>query len=165
MKKILLFALVGIVSVVACNSDGMPGAWKEHNLLRYDLPVSVMGPDSVKVTSNNLLFSKDVTIEGALEKGYGIQIYSSEARSQDPKKIKAEELGASKSHQYFSELLQDDEQGFIYTTKLDSANVYHAFRYIKVQGDKEYVYQNLSGRKYNLDEVKKMYAAVQPNKK
>ena len=157
--------LIAIVTLIACNGGGTPGAWKEHNLLRYDLPVSVMGPDSVNVNSNNLLFSKDVTIEGVLEEGYGIQIYSSEASSQDPKKIKAEELGASKKHQYFSELIQDDEQGFIYTTKLDSANIYHRFKYIKVQGAKEYIYQDLSGRKYDLDDVKKMYAAVQPKKK
>lgn len=165
MKKVLLFVFAGIVLLAACKSDGTPGAWKEHNLLRYDLPVSIMGPDSVNVTSNNLLFSKDVTIEGALEDGFGIQIFSSEASSQDPKKIKAEELAASKRHQYFSELIQDDEQGFIYTTKLDSANVYHGFKYIKVQGAREYIYQNLSGRKYNLNDVKKMYAAVQPQKK
>ena len=165
MKKTLLITVVVMVSMIACSSNGTQGAWKEHNLLRYDLPVSIMGPDSINVTSNNLLFSKDVTIEGALEDGFGIQIYSSEASSQDPKKIKAEELAAVKRHQYFSELIQDDEQGFIYSTKLDSANVYHAFSYIKVQGAREYIYQNLSGRKYDLDDVRKMYAAVQPKKK
>jgi len=165
MKRIIFIGILGVGILFGCNSEGTPGAWKEHNLLRYDLPVRVMGPDSVKVTSNNLLFSKDVTIEGALEDGYGIQIFSSEASSQDPKKIKAEELAASKKHQFFDELIQDDDQGFIFSTKLDSANVYHGFKYIKVQGAKEYIYQNLSGRKYDLDDVKKMYKAVQPKKK
>ncbi len=69
MNKNVLFAFVAMVSLVACSSNGTPGSWKEHNLLRYDLPISIMGPDSVIVISDNLLFAKDVTIEGALEKG------------------------------------------------------------------------------------------------
>jgi len=93
------------MAIVACNNGGTPGAWKEHNLLQYDLPVTIVGPDSIRVTSNNLMFSKDVTVEGVLEDGYGVQIFSSEASSQDAKKIKAEELAASKKHQYFNEII------------------------------------------------------------
>ncbi len=159
MNKNVLFAFVAMVSLVACSSNGTPGSWKEHNLLRYDLPISIMGPDSVIVISDNLLFAKDVTIEGALEKGFGVQIFSSEASSQDPKKIKAEELGASKQHKYFDELIQDDETGFIYSTKIDSAHIYHGFKYVKVQGAREYIYQNLGGRQFSLEEVHKMYSA------
>jgi len=60
MKRIIFIGILGVGILFGCNSEGTPGAWKEHNLLRYDLPVRVMGPDSVKVTSNNLLFSKGI---------------------------------------------------------------------------------------------------------
>lgn len=157
--------IIGAVILAGCSGDSTPGSWKEHNLLKYDLPVRIMGPDSVRVTSDNLLFQKDVTIEGVLEDGFGVQIFSSSATSQDATKLKADELAATKEHRYFKELIQDDEQGFIYSTEIDSANVYHQFKYLKVQGSQEYLFQSLSGRKYDLNDVKKMYKAVQPKQK
>jgi len=164
MKKTIWIAFVVTVILAGCTSSGAPGSWKEHNLLQYDLPVRIMGPDSVKVTASNLLFQKDVTIEGVLEDGYGVQVFSSSTSSQDATKIKAEELAATKEHRFFKELIQDDAQGFIYSTEIDSANTYHQFKYVKVQGANEYLFQSLSGRKYDLDDVKKMYEAVQPKK-
>jgi len=163
MEKLIL-VLVFVSLLIACG-DSAPGSWKEHNLLRYDLPISVMGPDSVTIEANNLLFDKDITIEGALDKSYGIQIFSSDARSQDVKKVKAEELADTKLHKFFDELIEDNEDGFIYSTRIDSSNIYHAFKYVKIQGDKEYIYQNLSGRQYSIDDVRKMYSAIQPKKK
>jgi len=165
MKKTIWIACIGAMMLAGCAGDSAIGSWKEHNLLQYDLPIRIMGPDSVKVTSDNLLFQKDVTIESVLEDGYGIQIFSSEASSQDATKLKADELAATKQHKFFKELIQDDEQGFIYSTEIDSVNIYHQFKYIKVQGSKEYLFQSLSGRKYDLDEVKKMYKSVQPKQK
>lgn len=111
------------------------------------------------------MFQKDVTIEGLLEEGYGVQIYSAEASSTDAAKIKAQRLADTKQHRFFGELIQDDDHGFIYTTQIDSANVYHGFNWVVVKGGNEFIFQQLSARQYDLNQVEKMYAAVKGPRK
>ncbi|MBT8219892.1 MAG: hypothetical protein KJP00_08705 [Bacteroidia bacterium] len=157
--------VVGIVMFMVGCSAGNNGDWKAHNLLRYDLPISIMAPDSVIVTSDNLLFTKDVTVKGALEEGYNVQIFSSEASTLDPKVIKTQQLADVKTNPYFKELIKDEDQGFIYRTEIDSVNINYGFKWIKVQGDNEFVFQNGIGRFFTLEEVEKMYDACKGPKK
>lgn len=164
MKLTSLLSVLVFLFLIACSS-GNSGDWKSYNLLKYDLPVIVMAPDSVVIKSDNLMFQKDVTIEGALEEGYGVQIFSTDASSMDAGKIKAQQLADIKQHRYFGEVLKEEEHGFIYTTQLDSANTYHGFKYVVVKGGNEFVFQQMSARKYDLEQVEQMYNAVKGPKK
>lgn len=148
-----------------CCSDANNGEWRTHNLLKYDLPISIIGPDSVLINSNILMSTRDVTVQGAFDKGYSVQIFSSEASTLDPKNIKNQQLIDVKTNPYFKEVIKDDNQGFIYRTEIDSLNINYGFKWIKVQGDNEYIFQNGIGRFFTLEEVEKMYDACQGPKK
>lgn len=151
--------VVGITLLLICCSKGNNGEWRSHNLLKYDLPISVMAPDSVIITADNLMFTKDVTIKGAFDESYSVQIFSSEASTLDPKAIKNQQLLDVKTNPYFKEVIQDEDQGFIYRTEIDSLNINYGFKWIKVQGDNEFIFQNGIGRFFTLEEVEKMYEA------
>ena len=157
--------VVGVVWLMMGCSGGDNGDWRSHNLLRYDLPISIIGPDSVIVTSDNLLFAKDVTIKGAFDEGFSVQIFSSEANTLDPKAIKEQQLADVKTNPYFKEVIKDEEQGFIYRTEIDSLNINYGFKWVKVQGDNEFIFQNGIGRFFTLEEVEKMYDACKGPKK
>lgn len=49
---------------------------------------------------------------------------------------------------------------FIYRKKISEDRINHDFRYIKIQGDQEYMFQvGLMGQ-FSLEDVKAMYASV-----
>ncbi|RLD18025.1 MAG: hypothetical protein DRI69_11070, partial [Bacteroidetes bacterium] len=62
---------------------------------------------------------------------------------------------------YYQKIMSDDDQGFIYQTAIDSTYINYGFRYFRLQGDKEYVFQTSLGGKYTLEAVQQMYKAVQ----
>ena len=52
------------------------------------------------------------------------------------------------------------DNGFIFEKKLSPDHLNYDFRYFKVQGDKEYVFQTGLIGKFSLEDVKGMYGAV-----
>lgn len=158
MKKIsyLLFAAT---LLFACKNDPIQD-WKETNLLACcQLPISVLAPDSATIKSSNLgdLF-KDITIKSGSD--YFVQIYASEATTNDIAKIKSDQLKQVKEFPFFSRMVEEDEDGFIYENKIDSTNINYGFRYIAVKGDMEYLFQpGLTGL-FTEGQARRMFEAV-----
>lgn len=135
--------------------------WKPTSLMPYGVPVTIMAPDSVVVKTSDMGgLLKDITVRGGED--YYIQIYATDAETTDISKIKANQLAEVKSNRYFSRIVREEEPGFIYQTQIDSNNINYGYRYIRVEGDKEYIFQpGLTGI-YSLEEVERMYDAVKP---
>jgi hypothetical protein len=91
---------------------------------------------------------------------YHIEIYESDAVSRDKAEIKSRLLDDVQSNPYFQKIVVDEESGFIYENAVDSNYINYGFRYLKLQGDKEYVYQTGLGKKFTLDQVEQMYEGV-----
>ena len=67
--------------------------------LSYGVPAVVMAPDSAKVTVDDLLGQKDITIEG---ENYSVQLFVSDASTTNPTEVKNTVLADVQNQQYFS---------------------------------------------------------------
>ena len=63
--------------------------------------------------------------------------------------------------QTFSKIVEEDEKGFIFEKKYSEDRISYDFRYVRLQGDKEFVFQTGLLGQFDLEEVKRMYEAVQ----
>ncbi|MCB0644412.1 MAG: hypothetical protein KDC44_22360 [Phaeodactylibacter sp.] len=154
------FFLFGVVSIVffACQSDKNQGM-AELDLTRYGAPVSILAPDSAKVTTQDYGISKDISVQAGPD--YYVMVLASEANTMEVSKVKADQLQNVKEGTFFSQIVEEHDQGFIYENKLDSMNIFYGFRYIKIQGDKEFVFQEGLSGGFDLEAVQRMYQAVQ----
>lgn len=160
MKKSLLFVLA-VFLMWACQQNSTEQDWAEKDLLQYGIPITIMAPDSAEVNSSDLGgLIQDVTIKKGDD--YYIQIYASGAETTDIAKIKSNQLSEVKSNRYFSKIMKEDTDGFIYETKIDSSAINYGFRHVRVQGDKEFIFQTGLVGNFSLEEVEKMYEAVRP---
>lgn len=151
-----------ILGLLSCQSDSTANL-QPLDLMRYDIPLTIMAPDSVNVKTMDLVIQKDVTVKGALTDDYYVQIYAADAATNDIAQVKAEQLTEVKSNRYFSKIVEEEDMGFIYETKIDSTNNY-GFRYIHLQGDKQYIFQTGLIGTFSQEDVKGMYNAVKQGK-
>jgi hypothetical protein len=75
-------------------------------------------------------------------------------------KVKSDQLNTVKDTRYFSKIVREEEEGFIYESAFDSTTTGYGFRYIQIKGDKEYVFQTGLVGTFSLEEVENMYKAV-----
>lgn len=158
MRKIAYFCLALLV-FAACRQDEF-GDWQETNLLACcQLPISVMAPDSVDIKSSKLggLY-QDITLRKGSD--YFVQIYASDANTNDIARIKSDQLEQVRALPYFSRVVEEEEQGFLYENVIDSTNINYSFRYVALVGDKEFIFQpGLTGL-FTEGEARRMYEAV-----
>lgn len=144
--------------MISCKSADPMEAYKDLDLMSYGLPIKIKAPVGSVVESDNLGFIQDVTIKG--DNNFYIQIQGGTATTTDISTIKTEYLSNIKNSKYFSRIIEEDESGFIYEKDLGDSNLNFDFRCIRIQGDKEYIFQRGLVGKYTLEEVKLMYDAV-----
>ncbi len=154
------YILIACIIFLACQDTASKSDLQPLDLLQYGIPITILAPDSVVVKSGNLSFSQDVTIKGE-EPGYDIQIFGYDASTTNPETVKIEQLADIKSNRYFSKIIQEDPVGFIYEIALDSTSLNYGFKHIRIQGDKEYIFQTAMVGSFNLEDTKRMYEAVQ----
>lgn len=158
--KFYYILLVCCISLLACQGTVSKSDLQPLDLLQYGIPITILAPDSVAVKSGNLSFSQDVTIRGEAP-GYDIQIFGYDATTTNIETVKTQQLADIKSNRYFSKIVQDDPAGFIYEIAFDSTSLNYGFKHIRIQGDKEYVFQTAMVGSFNLEDTKQMYEAVQ----
>ena len=150
------------VFLSSCQSDGGSDL-QPLDLMQYNIPLTIQAPDSVNVKTMDLVVQKDVTVRGATDENYYVQIYASDAATNDLAQAKAEQLSEVKSNRYFSKIVEEEDAGFIYENKIDSTTNY-GFRYIHLQGDQQYVFQTGLIGNFTQESAKRMYDAVQQGK-
>lgn len=156
------FFLAMAIALSSCTSDAT-GNWKSLDLMKYNLPVTIMAPDSAEVKSSSLSgVMQDVTIDSPADR-YSVQIFSSQASTNDLTRLKAEQLQLVRDNRYFSNIVREEPNGFIFMNQIDSTSIY-GFRHIVYQGDQEIVFQNSFGGTFTLEETEAMYAAVKQKK-
>ncbi len=159
--KCYYYLLAIVLGLTACQKD-YSDDWKPLNLLEYGLPVTLLAPDSAQVEVTDLGLLQDVKVEGKADENYSIQIYASEAETNDISRLKADQLTDIKDNRLFSRIVREEEQGFIYETRIDSS-FFYSFRYVHVKGDKELIFTTGLADTYQLEEVEAMYNAVKEN--
>lgn len=154
---ILLFACL----LFACQQEAVTNL-KPLDLLQYDVPITIMAPDSAEVKTMDLLVQKDITIKGGDD--YSVQIFVSDATTTDTKLIVAELLADVKKNPYFTKVVKEDTDGFIYETAVDSTHISYGFRQVRVQGDREFIFRTGLIGTFNQKQTERMYEAVRPIK-
>jgi len=157
--KILLIFTCCLTLVFSCKNADPTEGFQTLDLMQDGLPIKIKAPEGAVVVSDNLGFIQDVTIKG--DGNYYVQIQGGSATTFDAKVVKNNLLTDLKNAKYFSKIIEENETGFIYEKDLGGDNLNYDFRFVKIQGDKEYVFQRGLVGQYTLEEIKTMYNAVQ----
>jgi hypothetical protein len=143
--------------VISCGqerSEELP----ELDLMRCGMPIVIRAPEGATVKTMDLVLSKDITV---IKGDFHLQIFESEADSRDLNEIKQRLLEEVRNHTYFDTVLLEDKAGFIYSTRVNENYTNYGFRYVRIQGDNEYVFQQGLGGKFSREAIDVMYRAVQ----
>ena len=144
-----------VVFAFSCKND--KSKEKNLDLLQYGFPISINAPENAEVKTSDFGIMQDLTVKG--DDNYSIQILKGEATTNDVAKSKAEQLSLVKSGMYFSKVIEEYEDGFIFEKDIDGKLNYD-FRYIKIMGDQEYIFQTGLIGTFTESEVKDLYASV-----
>ena len=144
--------------MVYCTQDPS-SKYSKLSLLEYGFPIDIMAPDSPVIKTFDLVVKKDITIQKGDD--YLVQIFMGNATIYDAKRVKDQLLDDFREdNEYFEELILNEDQGFIYKTAVDTLNPNYGFFYVKVQGDKEFIFQPGIMADFSLEEIERMYGAV-----
>ena len=155
--KLSPFVLLSILAILAsCRKDEMK--MEKLDLQSHGIPLTIMAPDSAEIQEKVYPFMRDITIRK--DDCYFVQIFEFDAPNLDAAGEKLRQLAAVKEDPYFKEMIREDEQGFIYCRTQDSTTLNFDFRYIKIVGPKELIFQTGLVGIFSLDDVKRMYKSV-----
>ena len=155
-KFVLIFLTMSVM--FACKSDHTKGL-ESLDLMSKGIPIKIMAPVGSEVLSEDFGVMKDVTIKKGDD--FYLQILASNAMTTDKTAIINGQKSDVQNAPYFSKFIQEDADGFIYEKQIDSSKINYDFRYVKLQGDREYMFQTGLIGSYSLEDVKRMYQAVQ----
>jgi len=102
-------------------------------------------------------FYKDVTVKKGDD--YFVQILSTSATTTDINSLKSDQLNEVKKNPYFKKIVFEEANGFIFEKQIDSLFNYD-FRYVKIQGSNEYIFQTGLFGKFSEEVVRDMYESV-----
>ncbi len=157
MKDLFFISLI-LLLLSSCSSDRTEPL-KSLDLLKYGVPVTILAPDSPEVKTMDLIVQKDITIRKGND--YFVQIFMSDAVTTDVSKVLKEQMEQTKTNPYFSKFLTEDAHGYIYELQVDSSATTYGFKFVKIQGDNEFVFQTGLSGLFNEEQVRRMYQAVQ----
>ena len=156
--RYLLVLLLPFFALLGCQSEP-EDRYTELDLLEYGVPVTIMAPDSTTVKSSDLGgLMKDVTVKG--DGNYDLQILASSTNSSDIARAKAEALSNVKGKRYFSKIVDESADGFLYEMQLDTNQIYYGFRHIVLQADQEIIFSQGMTSTLSREEAERIYEAV-----
>lgn len=126
--------------------------------MSYGVPISIKAPEGSTVEANDLGIMKDVIIKS--NEDYYVQVYASEATTLKVADVVKDQLNDVKNGPFFSKVIEEYEDGFIFEKMIDSTNINFGFRAVKIMGDQEYLFQTGLFGKFTEDQVRVMYESV-----
>ena len=153
LSSLILACLI----LVGCNgkkSDNYPS----KDLLKHGFAISVKAPDDAEIKFDDLGIMQELTI--IKDNEYNIQILKSITNTTSAKQAIEGQKGLVKNDLYFSKIIEEYDNGFIFEKKIDD-NINYDFRYIKLIGEHEYIYQTGMVGTYTEESVREMYNSVQ----
>ena len=157
LRSLLVGFSILIVST-SCHQDPAAGM-AELDLMSYGMPIVIHAPEGADVRKMDLVVSKDILVDAGPD--FKVQIFESNADTRDLAEIKQRMETEVRRSPYFSKILKEDASGFIYETQVDSNYVNFGFRHVRIQADKEYIFQQSLGGKFTQEAIESMYSAVQ----
>ncbi len=156
----LLFLFFAFGSCSEKKENGLN--WPVLDLMPHGFPIAVLAPDSARVSVTKVGAIEDVTVVNEGVERYSLQIYVQPVITSDMAELKANQINEVKSNPDFRQILEEDEQSFIYSLNQLNGTTY-SFRYVHLQADKEYVFTTGFNETFTLEEVKRLLQAVRQN--
>lgn len=156
MRKIttILFATL---LFTACNGD-KSAKYPSTDLLKHGFSISVKAPADAEIASDDLGVMQELTIKSGDD--YNVQILKSNSNTTVLKEAVDGQMRMVKSDRYFSKVIEEYDNGFIFEKDIDG-NINYDFRYLKLIGDQEYIYQTGMMGTFTEESVRSMYKSVQ----
>ncbi len=155
LARALILLLASLVLLLSnCKSDTQSSY---TDLMQYGMPIKIKAPADAVYTSDDLGFMKDITVKSGND--YSIQILSGQAIDRDVSNLVMKQKFLVQIEDYFDSITEEYDGGFIYKKNIDGTEDYD-FRYIKVVGDNEYLFQTGLVGTYTLEQVKTMLESV-----
>jgi predicted membrane metal-binding protein len=139
--------------------DRVPSTWNYISLLKYDIPLNIQAPDDAEFKRTNFHILNDLTIISEKE-DYYLQIFSSRAREVLMDKILNQKKLSVRKNPYFSRFIEESDNGFIFMRKIGDYENYD-FRYVKLIGDREIVFQAPLFGKFDENTIRLMYMVAE----
>ena len=152
-----LLVILSLLLLAACqqNKEGLSAL----DLAPHGLPIVILAPDSATVQVKDYNFMRDITVRQ--DSSFFLQIFEFAAPKLDAAGEKLRQLTAVHEDPFFKEVIREDEQGFIFTRQSDSTALEYDFRYVRILGDKELIFQTGLVGTFSLEDVERMYVAIQ----
>ena len=148
--------VLGSILVIGCGSKS--ANYPSTDLLKHGFSISVKAPADAKIASDDLGVMKELTIQSGEE--YNVQILKSNSNTNIVKDAVNGQMKMVKSDRYFTKVIEEYDNGFIFEKDIDG-NINYDFRYIKLIGDQEYIYQTGMMGTFTEEAVRTMYDSVQ----
>lgn len=145
-----------LIFLFACKQEPV---LPDLDLVKYGLGVKIKAPEGAEVKLSDMGIMKDVSVKSGPD--FYLQILNSEAINYNASKLKEEEKQDLMKESYFSRIVQEDENGFIFEKDYGDGKLNYDFRYYKIQGDQEYKFQAGLIGNFSEESVRLMYEAVQ----
>ena len=162
MYKNIICLFLGLGLIVSCAEDPS-SQWEETNLIEYGVPLKIKAPDSIEVKKSSLAGMEDITIKG--DNAYSLQIFASEVNTRDLGVLVSEQRSLVQEENYFRAFEKEWDAGFIYSMQLDSNTITYDFRHIRLQGDKQYIFQAGMMDSHTQEEIERLVSAVRMENK
>ena len=151
-----IFFLFSLALLVSCGEP--QSELHDLDLLSHGMPVSLKAPEGSEISKSSIAFQQEVVIKGS--DNFNVLVSMDDVMLRDEAKLKEQKLSQAKENRYFFRVVEETENGFIYENRIDSTNSSYGFNYVRVKGDKEYIFQNARTGIFTLEEVKRMFEAV-----
>jgi hypothetical protein len=159
MKQNSTLLLVAIILILGCTANDAE-RWSETDLMSHGLPLKIEAPADLEVTRSLFSGSEEFKLSGA--KGYGMNVLVLEATTDNESLVKSELESLVERGKYFNKFVESENNGFVYQITIDSLHSVFGFRKVKIQGGKQFVFQNPYMSRLTEEEAKKLYNSI-PN--
>ena len=157
MKKYIFFILLSGVLLWNCKTDKTAN-YPSKDLLKHGFAISVKAPENAEIKSDDFGIMQELTIASGND--YNVQILKSVSNTTNVKEALDAQMKLVRGDIYFSKIIEEYDNGFIFEKKIDD-NVNYDFRFVKIIGEDEYIYQTGMIGTFAEESVREMYKSVQ----
>jgi len=154
--RLCALAISGVLAVTACTDH--PDGFHARHLGEYGLGLTLLVPDSAEIRVKDYGAMRDITIRDGAD--FYLQIFEFQSPTGDSAGEKLRQLNTARRDPFFREVIREDEHGFIYSKLVDTATVDYDFRYIRMLGEQELIFQTGLTGTYSLEAVSRMYLSA-----
>lgn len=156
------FRFLSIIIVLSfllngCKQKTENSDYQTFDLMKYGFPIEINAPIQSTFKKGASGQMSDLTI--ASDSDFNVQIFMNNAITTDIYKTKIAQRELVRNNPYFVKITEDYDDGFIFENKVDDKSIYD-FKYVKIQGDKEFVFQAGIMGEFSEAQIKRMYEAI-----